>query len=284
MTHVTAKMVIAIVCCLFWSIWRVAPCLPDEGSSDVSKEYVVGPDDVIDIQVWGNDDMRRIVEISRDGTFTFPFIDKVSAAGLSIAELESLITHKLSDGYFTNPQVTITVSKYRSQRVIVLGEVNRPGSYPVKGKTHILEIISEAGGLTDKAGRTITVTRSDRPRGDASDGESRRVDTSISIELDQLVRRNDDAQFFVHNGDSIYVAQARRIFVTGEVNRPGEYRWERGLTVNQAISLAGGATKRGAPERTKITRTEKGAEIRIKPKLSDAVVPDDIIEVPQSYF
>jgi polysaccharide biosynthesis/export protein len=260
------------------------PCLAVESTQNSLKEYIIGPEDVIDIQVGGNDDMHRIVEVSREGSFTFPFIDKVYAAGLSVAELEKLIRKKLSEGYFTNPQVTITVSKYKSQKVVVLGEVSKPGSYIIKGRTHILEIISEAGGLTENAGRIVTIMRNGFPQAASSGNQEYQIDSSVTIDLDQLANGHTEPKFLVEDGDSISIAKASRIFITGEVNRPGEYKWDKGLTVNQAISLAGGPTKRGAVGRTKITRTESGAELQVKPKLSDQVIPDDIIEVPQSYF
>lgn len=281
------KRIVIILCCIFGILSPAIPCLSNDSLSDSARErereYVIGPEDVLDIQVWGNDDMHRFVEVSREGSFTYPFIDKVNAAGLSVGELEKLITQKLTEGYFTNPQVTITVSKYKSQKVVVLGEVSRPGGYIIKGRTHILEIISEAGGLTEKAGRIITITRTG-DSGSAVKNEPNRTGAVVTVDLDQLVRGDSESKYFVENGDSIYVPKAQRIFVIGEVNRPGEFKWDKELTVNQAISLAGGATKRGAPGRTVITRTEQGAEVRIKPKLNDQVSPGDIIEVPQSYF
>jgi polysaccharide export outer membrane protein len=228
--------------------------------------------------------MHRIVEISREGTFTFPFIEKVYAAGLSVAELEKLIRQKLSEGYFTNPQVTVTISKYKSQKVVVLGEVFKPGSYIIKGRTHILEIISEAGGLTEKAGRIVTIMRNGFPQAVSPINQVPQAHAALTIDLDQLADGNTEAKFLIEDGDSIYITKAHRVFITGEVNRPGEYKWDKGLTVNQAISLAGGPTKRGAIGRSKINRIENGAELQLKPKLSDQVIPDDIIEVPQSYF
>jgi polysaccharide export outer membrane protein len=93
-----------------------------------------------------------------------------------------------------------------------------------------------------------------------------------------------DERFFAINGDSIYISKAPRIYVTGEVNKPGDYRWEKGLTVHQAIALAGGPTKRGASTRTEVIRLEKGTERKLKPNLSDPLMPDDIVNVPESYF
>jgi polysaccharide export outer membrane protein len=251
-----------------------------------NKDYIIGPEDVLDIQVWGNDDMHRVVEVSKEGAFTFPLIDKVQAAGLSVFEIENVLKKRLAEGYFVSPQVTITVSKYKSQKVILLGEVKKPGSYIIKGKTHILELISEAEGLTDAAGRTVVIIRPDSSKQNSASSSTveNSENKTITIDLDQITDKNADARFFVANGDSIHVGKARRIFVTGEVNKPGEFKWEKGLTVHQAISRAGGPTKRGSAGRTRIIRTESGQEKEFKPDLSDLVMPDDIIKVPESYF
>jgi polysaccharide biosynthesis/export protein len=284
MRYDICKKTLLIFICILGILSFANPCIAYESPPDSVKEYIIGPEDVIDIQVWGNDDMHRIVEISREGAFTFPFIDKVHAAGLSVAELEKLIRQKLSEGYFTNPQVTVTISKYKSQKVVVLGEVFKPGSYIIKGRTHILQIISEAGGLTEKAGRIVTITKNGFPQAVPSVIQSPQAQTSLTVDLDQLAGGNTDTKYLVDDGDSIYIAKAHRVFIIGEVNRPGEYTWDKGLTVNQAISLAGGPTKRGAIGRTKINRIENGAELKLNPKMNDQVIPDDIIEVPQSYF
>jgi polysaccharide export outer membrane protein len=268
---------------LFFSI---SSTLSSADESLPNKDYIIGAEDVLDIQVWGNDDMHRVVEVSKEGAFTFPLIDKVQAAGLSVFEIENVLKKRLAEGYFVSPQVTITVSKYKSQKVILLGEVKKPGSYIIKGKTHILELISEAEGLTDDAGRTVVIIRPDSSKQNSASSSAveNSENKTITIDLDQITDKNADDRFFAVNGDSIYVGKARRIFVTGEVNKPGEFKWEKELTVHQAISRAGGPTKRGSAGRTRIIRTENGQEKEIKPDLSDLVMPNDIIKVPESYF
>jgi len=193
---------------------------------------VVGPEDVLEIKVWSNDDLNRTVELSTEGAFTFPLIGKVQGGGLTVFELERQLREKLAAGYLNAPQVNVTVVKYKSQKVSVLGEVKRPGSYFIKGKTHILVLISEAEGLTDKAGRTVTIVRAQQS---AKAGAA-----PVTIDLEEVKQGSTDARLFVDNGDSIYIAEAPRIYVAGEVARPGEYRWRKDLTLEQALSLAGG--------------------------------------------
>ncbi len=273
-----------IIFILFFCLKGISLCFAVEDVSD--KEYILGPEDVLEIQVWGEENLHRTVEISKEGDFTFPFIGKVHASDLSVFELENLITQKLSGRFLTNPQVSVSVVKYRSQKVFLLGEVKKPGSYILKGKTHLLEIISKAGGLTRRSGRTVTIVRpgSNRDKMAPVPLEDAKENKIITLDIDHITPGDTDERLFVVDGDSIYVSKAHRIFVTGEVKNPGVFTWEKGLTVRQAISLAGGPTGRGAPNRTKIIRTEKGKEKEFKPEMSDTLMPDDIIKVPESYF
>jgi len=271
------KIVIAFS--IFIGIMNLPLYLFAESFSD--KEYIIGAGDVLNIDVWGNDDLNRAVEVSPEGSFSFPLIGKVRAGGLSVLNLETLIKEKLSDGYLVNPKVTVTVSKYQSQKVSILGEVKKPGTYVIKGKAYILELISEAGGFTEMADHTVTIARPKSLKlNNIKEPDENKGNEIIKVNIDGSL----DERFFVINEDTIYVNRAPRIFVTGEVKKPGEYKWEKGLTVRQAISLAGGPTDRGASNRIKVIRTQNGEEKEVKPGLSDVVMPDDIINIPQSYF
>lgn len=243
----------------------------------LDKKYILGPEDVLEIQVWDNDDLNRTIEISQGGDFTFPLIGRVHASGLSVYELENLIEKKLGNGYLIAPQITIAVTECRSQKVFVLGEVNRPGTYSLKGDIHVLELISQAGGFTDKAGRIITIVRP-KP---LSQGKENEV---ITLHLDKFHADDRLDAFFVITGDSIYVNPVPRIFVTGAVIKPGAFQWERGLTVRRAISLAGGPTEKASPRRVIIVRVKSGVEKEFRSSMDELVMPDDIIKVPGRYF
>ncbi len=252
----------------------------------LKKEYTVGPSDLLVIQIWDNEDLNRTVEVSQEGSFTFPLIGKVYAEGLTVFELENLVRARLADGFISDPQVTIGMSKYQSRKVFLLGEVKRPGSYVLKRETHILELISEAGGLTDEAGRMIKIVRPrtlKHSRG-LSSHKSDEENEIIELDLDKFPTDSASNNFYVVSGDSIYVSKVSRVFIIGEVVRTGEFTWEDSLTVRQAISLAGGPTKAAALRRTKIIRIKNGKEIEIKVKMDDLISPDDIIKVPGRYF
>lgn len=274
---------------LLWTIALVITLAstPNMAQSMSKNNYVVGPGDVLDIQVWDNSDLNRKVEISQEGSFSFPFVGKIKASNLSVFQIERLLVKKLSDGYLVAPQVSITVAEYRNQKVFLFGEIARPGSYVLKHRSHLLEIISEAGGFTAQRGATGVVVRPEA-------GANKKAPTSIhdakkseiiQINLDKLLSgAADTPPFYVMPGDSIYIGESEKIFVTGEVKKPGELRWEKGLTVRQAVSMAGGGTPRASINRVRIIRNDNGVEKIIKPNLGDPVLPNDIIKVPESYF
>ena len=123
-------------------------------------DYILGPEDVIEIIVWGHGDLNRELPISLEGKISFPLIGEVKASGSTRQQLEKIIAGKLADGYIVNPQVTITVSEYRSQKFFIMGEVEKPGKYDLAPGTTVLMAVSIGGGLTEKAapGR-IKITR-----------------------------------------------------------------------------------------------------------------------------
>ena len=251
------------------------------------KGYVIGPGDVLSIQVWDHDDLNRTLEISQEGDIAFPLIGKVHAAGSSVFELEYLLKKRLGAGYIVSPQVTVGIQDYQSRKVQVLGEVKKPGTYVLKRNPQLLELISEAGGLTTDAGRIVTILRSKSEPGHRDAGAPGRAGRQESIRidlLDQLTALSDRQSLTIRNGDTVVVGKAARLFVTGRVEHPGEIKWEKDLTVDQAIALAGGPTQEAAPNRTVIVRTENGRERKFKPQMTDLVQPNDIIKVPASWF
>jgi polysaccharide biosynthesis/export protein len=272
---------------LFYFITCWLFMVPDANAQDLAiKEYSIGPGDVVSIQVWDHNDLNRKVEISQEGGFTFPLVGKIQAAGLSVFELEKVVTDKLAAGYLISPQVTVSIAEFRNQEVFLFGAVKEPGSYVVKGKTHILKLTTDAGGFVDETGMSATIIRpasfleKNKPVAMEEAGDH----DIITIDLNQVTVSSKEDKFYVWPGDSVYINKMARLFVTGEVKNPGKYAWEKDLTVREAISLAGGPSTRGAPERATIVRTENGVEKEITPEMGDVVLADDIINVPKSYF
>lgn len=276
-------LVVALIMAAFCGPWSgvVTPAGADD------KDYILGIGDVIHIQVWEHEDLNRKVEISQEGAFTYPFVGQVQAGGLSIIQLETLLRGKLANGYLVAPQVTVAVQEYKSQKIYIFGEVRKPGTYVIKGATPLHEIIAGADGLTEKAGRQIRIVRSSGPSGDvpAGDTPSALADANtVTVSVEALAPGTTGAATLVQGGDTVYVDKGAHIYVIGEVVNPGRFDWEDGATVHQAISLAGGPSKRASMGRTKVIRVIDGREKPLSLGMNDPVQPNDIIKVPESYF
>jgi len=248
-------------------------------------DYVVGPQDVLTVTLLGEADLSRTVAVDADGTFDYPYAGRVRAGGLTLRGIKAVIEKKLIDGgYYVAPQVSVEVSKYRSQNVIVLGEVRVPGQYALTGSMTVLQLLASAGSLTPAAAGHVIITRPAGvepllPDSEASGG------TSLRLSMKELQSGQLPEGFMLKDGDSINVPRAESVYVTGQVKAPGPYVIEGTLTVMQAVAMAGGPTDRGAMGRVKIFRRvgDKVEEVK-NVKLSDLVKPGDTIQVPQRYF
>jgi len=183
----------------------------------------------------------------------------------------------LKDGrFFVNPHVTITVVQSLSQRVSVLGEVKTPGRYPVDAKTSIVDLIALAGGFTELSADVIYVSRTD------ASGNIKKYAVNMRGLNDP---KNTMPEQALRGGDSVFIPRADQFFILGEVQKPAMYKLEANMTVEQAISVAGGITAKGSERRVEIKRNGKnGADIAIKAKPGDLVQPGDVIRVKESIF
>lgn len=253
------------------------------------EEYVVGGNDVLKIVVYDEPELsKEKVRLSVDGYFNFGLIGRVRVLGLSASEIEEKLEILLKDGYILNPQVSILVEEYGSRKVFVLGAVNIPGSYELRGTTTLLEMISKAGGVKegDKAGKKILILR-----------KSKRGGKTITIDRKKLMDEGDlSLNVAVKNNDTIYIPAADFVFVFGEVKNPGSYELsDKNKTALSAITIAGGFTKIAAPKKTKIVRLVGGKETTIFVNIYDitkrgdkskdiVLISEDIIIVPESLF
>jgi polysaccharide export outer membrane protein len=203
-------------------------------------------------------------------------LGNVPVGGLTVAAAEKKIARLLeSRGYLKKAQVNIIVSLLASQQVSVLGQVNRPGRYPVDGKRSVLDMLALAGGISAEGGDTVSLVRT-------RNGQT----TRETIDVIQMVRSGAlDHNLDVAGSDMIYVERAPRFYIVGEVQRPGAFRVERQMTVLQALSAGGGLTPRGSNNGLSITRKDaKGNPITFEVKHSDLVQVDDVITVRESWF
>lgn len=243
--------------------------------------YVVGVQDVLAITVYDHADLTGKFQVESDGMFTFPLIGRVAAAGLTVRALEADLTRLLADGYLKRPQVSISVDQYRSQRITVMGEVRSPGAYPYTGDMTLIDALTRAGSPTGAAGSEVLIVR--QPHGGPASGEDGDEET-IRVDLTELLGGSLARNVQLQPGDLVIVPRMEAVYIAGQVRSPGAYPVERGTTVLQALSLAGGVTERGSTGRIRIIRFVDGKKKEMKAKLDDVVEPGDTIVVPERFF
>ena len=250
-----------------------------------SGDYVIGPQDVLNITVFDQSDLGGKYAVELDGSFTFPLVGRVQAGGLTIRHFEGELKKKLSDGYFKNPQITVAIEQYRSQRVFVTGEVKNAGAYALTGDMTLIEALAKAGSTTDKASDEVVVVRGGNGADTAIAPEAAGARDTIRVNLKDLQSGTAaDKNVDLRDGDTIYVARAELVYVFGQVKNPGSYPIKTDTTVLQALSLAGGVTPQGAMNRARIIRTVKGYKRELKARLTDIVQPGDTLMVPERFF
>lgn len=255
----------------------------DQSKLDQTARYLLGPNDQVKITVFDETDLSNVYRVDSDGFITFPLINKVAAAGITPAELQERIKTMLSAGYIRNPQVRVEVEGYKSQSVIVSGEVRSPGKVPMTGTMTLVEALAAAGSPTSSASNEISVSRQKR-NADGTPVNGNVVDI-IRVNLKDLQLGTAGRDIVLQDGDLINVPKAQTIIVTGQVRNSGSIIWEPGMTVQQAIALAGGLTDRGSDRRIKADRIlPNGKVTEVSLNLEDKVQPNDIIKVPQKIF
>ncbi len=271
------------------------------GKPAMAQDYILGPGDLLKITVYENGDLTTTARISGNGMISVPLIGKIKVAGMTSGEAEQKIDRKFSQGYIIDPHVTVFVKEYKSKQVTILGEVAKPGVYKLTSNATILDMISKAGGLTDKAGNRIVIKRgknnpapaADAPEalpaanqtGGAAPPGHEPGSTYITLNLKDLMEKGDLAEnLYVRDGDNIFVTKSGFIYVTGEVKMPGAYKFEEGTTVIQAIALAQGLTDKAAPGRTTLIRKVDGKDKKMRVGMEFQLQPDDVISVPESFF
>jgi polysaccharide export outer membrane protein len=267
------------------------------------SDYQIGPGDILSVTVYGHPDLTQTILVQPDGTFTFPLVGRVKGSDLTPAELEKKLGILLARGFIRNPQVTVVVQEFRSKTVYVVGEVARPGPYPLSGRTSLLELLAKAGG-TANAGSEVVIVRP--PKGAAVSGPVLPADVAAQaagatgaegeappdapkaevfrVAMGAIQAGELDKNLALQPNDTVFVPPAAKAFVTGEVRSPGAYAWFPGLTARQLISLAGGLTPDGSDGRLKVVRTVDGKAKEDKIKLDEPVKPGETLVVRRRLF
>jgi polysaccharide export outer membrane protein len=247
------------------------------GNATASADYRLGPGDQIRVQVYQNPDLTVETRVSEQGTINYPLIGAIEIGGTTIGDAEKKIATALRNGNFLKqPQVNIVMLQVRGNQVAVLGQVQKPGRFPLETtNTRVSDLLAAAGGVTPMGDDTLIVT------GTRNNQPFRKVIDIPGLFLNS--RGQDD--ILVQGGDTIFVNKAPVYYIYGEAQRPGPYRIERGMTVQQAVAQGGGPTARGSLNRLRLTRVgPDGRQVETDARLGDPVLPNDVIFVRESLF
>ena len=202
--------------------------------NDDPGDYLLGPGDLLQITVFEAEELAATVRVSSRGYITLPLLGQVKVEGLSAREAEVHIEERYRRDYIKNPHVTIFVEEHISQRVTLVGQFQKPGTYDYPSKQKLLDVMALGEGLTKNAGRTAQVRR----QGKGSEGS---VSETIIIDLDRLIREGeDDLNIDINGGDVVFVPEAGTFFITGAVRNPGAYPIQQKTLLLEAIAAAGG--------------------------------------------
>jgi polysaccharide biosynthesis/export protein len=247
-------------------------------------DYRVGPQDVLIITSYDQADLSNKFTVEADGTFTYPLIGRVKAGGLTLRALEDSLKARLKDeGFFKNPQVTVAVETYKSQKIYVIGEVRAPGPVPLSGDMSLVEALSRAGSLLPTAsGEAIIIHPTPGATGPTLPSQGANTER---VDLREMQNGASTLNIVLRDGDTISIPKAETVYVYGQVKKPDAYSLQqKNTTVLQALALAGGVTDRGSLNRITIMRVVKGDKKEVKVKITDIVQPGDTIKVGDRLF
>lgn len=246
------------------------------------KSSQIQPGDLLGITVYKNPDLTTEAEVDMAGKLNFPLIGKIKVSNLSVIEAAKRFEAALiKGGYVKDPNIIVRVLESKSRKISVLGYVRVPGKYSIEvGSKNVVDFISLAGGFAPNASKNIIIIKNSNANNPVKK----------EINLDNLFKKGDLSQLSsstlqMQPGDILYVPQAPVFYIYGEVNRPGSYVFEEGMTVEQAISLGGGINARGSKSGLVVKRnTDSGKVKKIDVSETDKVNANDVVFVKESLF
>jgi polysaccharide biosynthesis/export protein len=254
------------LCLLGWHV--LAQPVPEEK---------LAPGDSIRIKVYQNPDLSLDTNVHDNGSISFPLVRTVKLAGLTLPQAEGVLEKALQAGGFVEkPQVAINMVQARRQQAYVLGDVARPGQFPLERKgTRLSELLASAGGIAATGAPSVTIsgTRAGQPMRQTVNLDDIFLDGQVSKDL------------VLADGDVLYVGRAPVAYIYGEAQRPGLFKLERHMTIMQALAAAGGPTPKGTERNLRVTRRmPDGKVVDVQPAMNDPVQPNDVIFVRETLF
>lgn len=243
------------------------------------KGLIVAARDEISVSVFNQPTLSGKFLVDADGTFLYPQVGRIQAAGLTPRSIEVELTKQLAT-IMRNPQVTIVHLPAETKKFTVSGQVQSQGTFTFGGEIRLLEALARAGSIRDDASEQLLIIRPrPEPPGGTKPGSAPLEPETLTVDLYALMDGDMKHNIALEDGDTVLVRRAEPVFVTGYVNSVNAYPVRRGMTVEQAIALAGGISAQGAKNRIEITRTVSGAKKTFKVELGDPVKPGDTIKV-----
>lgn len=249
-------------------------------AATASTEYRLGAGDVVRVVVYQNPDLTLETRVSETGVISYPLLGNVRIGGLGVSAAEKLISDGLKNGNFVKqPQVTLILLQVKGNQASVLGQVNRPGRYPIEtADMRMTDLLANAGGVATTGGDQMVLTgmRNGKP-------------FRLEIDLPGVFGPNNEQgrpnDVLIQNGDVLWVDRAPLAYIYGEVQRPGPMRLERGMTLMQALASGGGLTQRGTERGIRVHRKSADGKVQvIQPTMDDALKDGDVVYVKESLF
>ena len=254
-----------------------------------APEYRLGAGDVLEVIVFGNDDLSRTTTVQPSGSISLQLLGEVPVVGLTVSEVKQKLTSLLARDFLVNPQVEVRIKEYQSQFVTVLGEVNSPGRKGLRGRTRLIDVLVDAGGFTPRASGEVSITRGEGTFEGGGRVLRLRFGSASPSAIDQI-----NMELPLRTGDTITALPKFYVTVEGEVTRPGRYVLDGDLTVTGAISTAGGLTRYGKNDvQVRRVDAQTGKTTIIEVDLKDVrkgkkpdppLLPNDVVTVPRRIF
>jgi len=253
------------------------PAAAPAAATPAANEYRLGSGDVVRISVYQNPDLTLETRVTEAGIVSFPLLGTIRLGGQSVTGAEKLIADGLKSGNFVKqPQVTIVVMQVRGNQASVLGQVNRPGRYPIEvADMRLTDLLAMAGGTSAGGADSVVITGT-------RNGQPMRQEIDLPA---VFAAGGKDRDLFIINGDTIWVDRQPVVYIYGEVQRPGPMRLERGMTVMQSLATGGGLTQRGTEKGIRVHRKAADGKIEIvTPAMDDRMRDGDVVYVRESLF
>lgn len=255
-----------------------------KASTESGSSYRLGEGDRLELSVFGQDDLKQTLEVRSDGTVQFPLIGVMPVAGRTLFSVRAELETRLKE-FLVGPQVSLDIKEYQSQPVNVVGEVEKPGTYYLKGPTTLMDIMAQSGWMTREAGNEIIITRHES----GTDGETRQ----INISKDDLLTGGSKFNPRLQAGDVITVGPKQFFYIRGEVTKPGQYPLVDRPTLMKAVSIAEGLTPYAKKKGIEVNRSVNGKQTKLvfdlkaieERKAEDILLlPGDVVIVPRRLF